>query len=94
MFRGAILNWIEEFAKRQIEEGKLTSILKLSLDKAYEMDSFNGILAEMIIHYYGMRKNKSNLESFFNSYARNLREEMNLEPGGSIVNIYNKYMKA
>lgn len=94
VFRGEILNWIEEFAKRQIEEGKLTSMLKLSLDKAYEMDSFNGILAEMIIHYYGMRKNKSNLESFFNSYARNLREEMNLEPGGSIVNIYNKYMKA
>lgn len=93
IFRGATLNWIEEFAKQQIEEGKLSLVLKISLDKAYEMDSFNGTLAEMIIHYYGMQNKKSNLEIFFNSYVRNLREEMNIEPRGSLINIYDKYMK-
>lgn len=94
IFREAILNWIEEFAKRQIEQGKLSLILKVALDKAYEIDPFNCKFAEMIIHYYGMQKKKSNMRDFFHSYVKNLREEMNLEPRGSTINIYNKYMKA
>lgn len=92
--RQALVNWIIKFANIEIKEGRNNLLLKIALDKAYEMDPFNGTLAEMIIHYYGMQNKKSNMESFFNSYVRNLREEMNLEPGGSIINIYNKYMKA
>lgn len=93
MYREVILNKIENFAKNQLQEEKIDLILKASLNKAFEMDSFNGILAEMMIRYYGIQNKKSNLESFYNYYVKNLREEMNLEPGGNITNIYNKYMK-
>ena len=92
-YREMILNKIEKFARKGLEEEKLDLILKSALDKAYEIDSFNGNIAEMMIHYYGMLNNKSNLDSFFNKYESDLWEEMKLEPSVNILNIYNRYME-
>ena len=92
--RQALVNWIIKFANIEIKEGRNNLLLKIALDKAYEMDSFNEVLAEMIIHYYGMDNNKGKLEDFFNNHVEELHKEMSLKPGGSILNIYNRYMKA
>lgn len=94
LYRDLILNKIENFAKVQLQEEKLDLILKASLRKGFEIDSFNELLAELIISYYGIQNKKANLESFYNYYVKNLREEMDLDPGTNVINAYNKYMKS
>lgn len=93
IYREKILNIIEKFARRQLEEGRLSPILKESLDKAYEIDSFNDNVAEMMIHYYGKQNMRGSLDDFFNDYAMKLWKEMNLKPMQSTINIYKRYME-
>lgn len=92
-YRSLVLKILERYAKNQIENNILNLTLKVSLDKAYEMDPYNENVAEMIIHYYGKQNNKSSMEIFFNDYSERLKEEMNLEPMESIINIYEEYMR-
>lgn len=93
IYRAKFLNKIEEFAKKQVAEEKLDLTLKISLDKAYQIDSYNKVIVESILHYYGIKNKQASLEKFFNNYAKNLWREMELKPIESTINIYKGYMK-
>lgn len=91
-YRELVLKILEKFAKNQIKNKSFTSILKISLDKAYEIDPLNETIAEMMIHYYGKQKKKSSLEIFFTDYVEKLLEEISLDPREDIRRIYKEYM--
>lgn len=93
MYKELVLGILERYARNYIENQKLSLILKMSLDKAHEIDPFNEDIARMMVHYYGKQNNRSSLEIFFNNYSEKLWEEMNLKPMESTLNIYNKYME-
>lgn len=93
VYRRIVLKVLEEYVGYRLENEKTSVLLKICLDRAYELDSFNEKIVEMMIHYYGKEKNRSGLEDFFNNYGYRLWEEMGLKPLESTRRIYKEYME-
>ena len=91
-YRQIIFAILEKFARDQVEKNRLDLIVKVSLDKAYEMDPLNESIVETMVDYYGKRSEMHNLENFFHNYKQELWDEMNLKPIRNIIDTYNKYM--
>lgn len=92
-YRILVFKILERYAKNQIENENFNLILKISLDKAYEIDPYNDGIAEMMILYYGKQRKICSLETFFNEYSQKLWEDMNLKPTKSTIEIYKRYME-
>lgn len=92
IYRQFIFGILEKFTREKVEAEIFNLILKVSLDKAYEIDPFNESIVETKIHYYGRQNKISNLETFYNNYKEELWDEMKLEPKGNIINIYKEYV--
>lgn len=93
-YRALVLKIIERYARNQIENKKFNVILKMTLDKAFEIDPYDETIVEMMIHYYGKQRNIYSLVTFFNDYSDMLWKEMNLKPMESTVDIYKKYIES
>ena len=93
-YKQLIISILGEFAEKQVEKGRLDLIIKVSLDKAYELDPFNESIVEAMINYYGKKNEINKLRDFFDNYKEELWDEMDLEPGKDIINRYNKYMES
>lgn len=91
MYKELVFGMLERFSENQIENEMFSLILKVSLDKAHEIDPFNEDIARMMLQYYGRQNNRHGLEVFFNNYVERLWKEMNLKPMESTIDIYNKY---
>lgn len=93
LYRNRILNILTEYCREQLRENSLSTTLKLALDKLYDMDCFNENIVNMIIKYYGMQNNKTNLQIFFNNYAKDIWKDMRLKPDSTTLELYMGYME-
>lgn len=91
-YKYAIIEYLEMFAKKELNKQKLSNTLKQALDKIYLMEPFSDDIAKMQIEYYGIQGKRGNLEIFFNEYSDRLRLEMNLKPMESTQRLYEKYI--
>lgn len=90
-YRHLVFKAIENFAEGELKNQRFSPVLKIALDKLYEIDPFNDSLVAMIIYYYGKKKEQVSLEKFFERYERELWEEIHLTPSQRVIEIYNKY---
>lgn len=93
IYRKLFLKALEDFTKRKIKNNEISLIVKIALDKAYEMNPFNEEIIKTMIHYYGKKNKKISLENFFNNYEKQLWLETDFKPEKDIIDIYNLYMK-
>lgn len=92
MYKQLVFNIIESFVKKEIKKEKLDLIVKLLLDKLYEIDPFNNSAVEMMIKYYGIKNEIAKLEIFFDDHKEKLWQEMGLEPTKKIIQTYKEYI--
>ena len=93
IYKDMVLNILADFAKSQLELGRLDEFLRICLEAMINMDPYNEDIARLIIQYYGIQRNKASLEKFYNEYVKNLWLDLNLRPSESTREVYNIYIK-
>lgn len=91
-YRQLVLNKLEIFSREEIEKKRISLLLKFTLDKLYELNPFNNSVVQLMINYYGLKKETVGLKIFFKEYKDYLWEEMKLLPSNEIKNTYLKYI--
>lgn len=84
---------LENFAKEELKEMKLSFTLKACLDKMYSIDPYGENVAKLMTEYCGIQNKKNSLESFFNNYKENLSLKMDTTTLKNNIQLYKDYMK-
>lgn len=93
VYRDRVFHVLMDFARKELDTGRMTAILKNALDVIYWLEPFNGEVARMLIYYYGEMGRYSALRDFFMNYTKMLKKEMDLKPMERTINLYKSYME-